>query len=335
MKKVLITGITGQDGSYLANLLLDSGNYDIYGLVRNSSSDHMEILKNYGLDKIKIIYGDITDGTRIQRIVSENQFDFIYNFAAQSSVNLSYEQPAFTLESTGSCVIYFLEAIQKFSKHTRFFQASSSEVFDSVFLSCDEKTNRKPKSPYGIAKLVADEYVKWYRENYNIFACSGIFFNHESPRRGSNFLTKKIIKHVTNLDKNKPLLIGNVLIEKDWGYAPEYIEAVKKIMEYDIPDDYVIGTGRLNSVLDFINLSFSLAGKKIHWNDHFTKGWDSSGNLLIEQDPNFFRPNYQNKIYADIKKIKTTLNWEPKTNFEKLVNIMYREEILSHAHSQH
>lgn len=327
MKKVLITGITGQDGSYLANLLSKCGNYKIYGLVRSISNDHIKFLSSVGLSNIELIQGDITDQSYISNIVNKYKFDYIYNFAAQSNVSISYDQPIYTLEATGISVLYFLDAIKNYSPETRFFQASSSEVFDSRFLSCDEDTVRKPKSPYGISKLVADQYIKYYRENYNIFACSGIFFNHESYRRGNQFFTKKVIKYVAGNDFSSPLKLGNLQVMKDWGYAPEYMVAAKKILEYDHAMDFVIGTGCVNYAYSFVDLAFKLAKIELFWNDAYSIARNKHGNVIIEVDSMFLRPNYQSTIQADISKIKNTLNWSPQVNFSELISIMLTQEI--------
>lgn len=331
MKTVLITGITGQDGSYLANLLSKDGNYKIYGLVRSLSNDHIKFLKDVGLEHVQLIQGDIVDQSYINKILSTYKFDYVYNFAAQSNVSMSYEQPIYTLEATGFSVLYFLEAIKNYSPRTRFFQASSSEVFDSGnYTICSETTPRDPKSPYGIAKSVADQYVKYYRNTYNIFACSGIFFNHESYRRGNQFFTKKVIQYIARYGSglhSDPLKVGNINVFKDWGYAPEYIEAAKLVLENTYPDDFVIGTGNLHSTQDFITLAFQHYGIKLQWNKENTEAYDGSGLVYVETDPLLLRPNYQNCIKADISKIRKVLNWEPKVNFSELINIMLTKEI--------
>ena len=312
-KKAVITGITGQDGSYLAELLLDK-EYDVIGMARRSSSSNFERIKHLE-NKITIEYGDLADQTSINRILDKYKPNEVYNLAAQSFVKTSFDQPILTSDITGIGVTRILESIKTICPKARFYQASSSEMFGKVQTTPqDEKTRFYPRSPYGTAKAYAHHMTVNYRESYNMFACSGILFNHESPRRGKEFVTQKIINGAVSIknQKSKNINLGNLEAIRDWGYAKDYCVAMWLMLQQDEPDDYVIGTGKTNSVKNFCDISFKLLN--LNYEDH------------VVVDESYFRPAEVDLLVADASKAKLKLGWEPKTNLEELIKIMIESE---------
>jgi GDPmannose 4,6-dehydratase len=312
-KKAVITGITGQDGSYLAELLLEK-EYDVIGMARRSSSSNFERIKHLE-NKITIEYGDLADQTSINRILDKYKPNEVYNLAAQSFVKTSFDQPILTSDITGTGVTRVLESIKTICPKAKFYQASSSEMFGKVQTTPqNENTKFYPRSPYGTAKAYAHHMTVNYRESYNMFACSGILFNHESPRRGKEFVTQKIINGAVSIknQKSKNINLGNLEAIRDWGYAKDYCVAMWLMLQQDEPDDYVIGTGKTNSVKNFCDISFKLLN--LNYEDH------------VVVDENYFRPAEVDLLVADASKAKLKLGWEPKTNLEELIKIMIESE---------
>jgi GDPmannose 4,6-dehydratase len=314
MKKALITGITGQDGSYLADLLLEKG-YEVHGIVRRNSTifrSRLEHLYDVHKDKdLFLHYGDLSDGTNISRLLYEIRPQEIYNLAAQSHVRISFDIPAYTADVTGVGVVRLLEAIKDSGIHTRFYQASSSEMYGKVReVPQTEDTPFHPRSPYACAKVYAHYQTMNYRESYDMFACNGILFNHESPRRGENFVTRKITKGVAEIKAGKrdKIMLGNLEAKRDWGYAKEYVEAMWLMLQHGTPDDYVIATGETHTVKEFLDVAFSHVG--LSWQDH------------VGFDERFLRPAEVDELIGDYSKAKEKLGWEPKTSFKDLVGLM-------------
>ena len=338
MKKALITGITGQDGSYLAEFLLKKG-YEVHGIKRRSSLintdriDHLyqepfETGRNFILH-----HGDLTDSTSLIRIVQEVQPDEIYNLAAQSHVAVSFEEPEYTANSDAIGALRILEAIRilKLEKKTKYYQASTSELYGSVRETPqNEKTPFYPRSPYGVAKLYAYWITVNYREAYNIFACNGILFNHESPVRGETFVTRKITRALARikLGLEKKLYLGNLNALRDWGHAKDFVEAQWLMLQQEIPNDFVIATGIQYSVRDFINLASKQIDMKIEWKG---KGLDEvgfyNGKEIIKVDERYFRPTEVETLLGDANKAKEKLNWAPKISFEQLVKEMIDNDL--------
>ena len=343
MKKkiALIFGITGQDGSYLAELLLKK-NYVVHGVKRRSSSintsrvDHIyqdPHDKNY---KFKLHYGDITDSSSVSSLIKYIKPDEIYNLAAQSHVAVSFEVPEYTANADALGALRILEAIKfhKLEKKTKFYQAGTSEMYGKIQSTPqNEKTSFYPLSPYGVAKLYAHWITKNYREAYKIFACNGILFNHESPRRGETFVTKKIIRALCkiNLGLQKKLFLGNLNSKRDWGHARDYCYAMWKILQQKKPDDYVIATGIQYSIKQFINLTCKKLKIKIHWKGKGVneKAYNSAGFPIIECDKNYLRPLDVNSLLGDARKAKRKLNWKPKENLDSLIDEMINAEYLN------
>lgn len=337
MKKALITGITGQDGSYLAEFLLEKG-YEVHGIIRRASVFNTEridpIAEKYNKEVKRFYgyYGDLTDSSNLNRILEKVQPDEIYNLAAQSHVQISFEVPEYTAEVDALGVLRFLDAIKEIGIKTKFYQASTSELYGNVLeIPQKENTYFYPRSPYGVAKLYAYWIVKNYREAYGLFACNGILFNHESPRRGENFVTRKITLSAAKikLGLQDKLFLGNLDAKRDWGYAPEYIEGMWKMLQYEKPDDFVLATGETHSVREFVELAFKELGFKIVWVGEglSERGIDQKNNkVLIEIDPKYFRPTEVDLLKGDYSKAKKILGWEPKTKFEELVKIMVRAD---------
>ena len=337
-KSALIFGITGQDGSYLAELLLGK-NYIVHGVKRRSSSrntfrvDHIyqdPHEKNY---KFRLHYGDITDSSSVSNIIKKTKPDEIYNLAAQSHVAVSFEVPEYTANADGLGALRILEAIKfhKLEKKTKFYQAGTSEMFGKVqSIPQNEKTNFYPLSPYGVAKLYAHWITMNYREAYNIFACNGILFNHESPRRGETFVTKKIISALCKIKigKQKKLFLGNLNAKRDWGHARDYCEAMWKMLQQKKPDDYVIATGNQYSIKQFINMTAKQLQMKIFWKGKGLKekGINENGEVIIECDKNYFRPLDVDTLLGDSKKARKKLNWKPKINLNTLIREMINSE---------
>tara|TARA_B100000900_G_scaffold415324_1_gene444790 strand:+ start:1269 stop:2312 length:1044 start_codon:yes stop_codon:yes gene_type:complete len=340
MKKkiALIFGITGQDGSYLAELLLKK-KYIVHGVKRRSSSintsrvDHIyqdPHEKNY---RFRLHYGDITDSLSVSSIIKKTKPDEIYNLAAQSHVAVSFEVPEYTANADALGTLRILEAIKfhKLTKKTKFYQAGTSEMYGRVqTIPQNEKTNFYPLSPYGVAKLYAHWITKNYREAYNIFACNGILFNHESPRRGETFVTKKIVSALCKIKegKQKKLFLGNLNAKRDWGHARDYCNAMWKILQQKKPDDYVIATGVQYSIKQFINLTAKKLEMKITWkgNGIKEKGFDEKGFPIIECDKNYLRPLDVNTLLGDAKKARRKLKWKPDENINSLIGEMIDSE---------
>ena len=332
MKHALITGINGQDGSYLAELLLEKG-YEVYGIMRRKSVvdygnvDHIK-------DKLHFIYADMTDVVSLINAMRISQADEVYNLAAQSFVATSWEQPLATAQIDAVGVTNMLEAIRTVKPEARFYQASTSEMFGLVQeIPQTEKTPFYPRSPYGVAKLYGHWITKNYRESYNLFACSGILFNHESERRGETFVTRKISLAAARIAQGEQdkLYLGNLDARRDWGYAKDYVECMWLILQHDVPEDFVIATGEMHTVREFATLAFKEAGIELRWEGEGIneKGIDvDTGKPLVEVDPKYFRPSEVEQLLGDPTKARTLLGWNPcKTSFEELVRIMVRHDM--------
>ena len=340
MKKAIITGITGQDGSYLAELLLKKG-YEVHGLVRRSSSfnrgriEHIHKDHHLPQNKIHLHYGDMTDAPSLHRLVSKIEPDEIYNLAAQSHVAVSFETPEYTSQADALGTLRILDTIRSLGleKKCRFYQASTSEMFGKVAETPQRETTPfYPRSPYGAAKLYAHWITINYREAYNMFACSGILFNHESPRRGENFVTRKITLTLANILKGtqEKLYLGNLNARRDWGYAEDYVEGMWKMLQLDAPDDFVLATGEQHDVREFIEEAFGLCKLKIQWKGSGIdeKGIDAAtGRTLVEVDPAYFRPAEVETLVGDPTKAKEKLGWEHKTSFKELVRMMVEADL--------
>lgn len=312
-KIAFITGITGQDGSYLADFLLSKG-YKVYGMVRRTSTPIFERI-NHILDKIELVYGDLLDQSSLTALLQEIQPDEIYNLAAQSFVKDSWNEPLATGEFTGLGVLRVLEAMRQVCPKAKFYQASSSEMFGSAPAPQSEKTRFQPRSPYAVSKVFGHYITVNYRESYNLFACSGILFNHESPRRGIEFVTRKISDGVARIKLGlaDELRLGNLDAKRDWGFAGDYVKAMWLMLQQDKPDDYVIGSGVNHSVRDFVQTAFKVAG---------IENWEK----YVKTDPKFLRPAEVVELKADITKAKKKLGWEPETDFEDLVKMMVEHD---------
>jgi GDPmannose 4,6-dehydratase len=363
-KKVLITGITGQDGSYLTEILLNKG-YEVHGIIRRSSSfntgriDHLYSDKNI-LDKTLFLhYGDVTDTSNLNRLLEKTQPNEIYNLAAQSHVKVSFEIPEYTAEVDAMGTLRFLDAIRETGLNTKFYQASTSELFGKVqTIPQNEDTPFYPRSPYGVAKIYGYWIVKNYREAYNLFACNGILFNHESPKRGETFVTRKITRAVSRIicGLQSNFSLGNLNAKRDWGYAPEFCEGMWRILQQNIPDDYVLATGETHTVREFVDYAFRYCGLEIEWKGEnenekgyiksINKEWitDSlstmgdlyfnlilkyikKGDMVVYVDKNYYRPTEVDLLIGDASKAKKILGWEPKTKLEELVKIMITSDI--------
>ena len=337
MKKALVTGITGQDGSYLAELLIEKG-YEVHGIIRRASSFNTKRINHLYQDthkknvKMFLHYGDLTDSSNLNRILEKVQPDEIYNLAAQSHVQVSFEVPEYTAEVDGIGVLRFLDAIKEVGLDTKFYQASTSELYGKVRETPQtETTPFYPRSPYAVAKLYAYWIVKNYREAYNLFACNGILFNHESPRRGETFVTRKITLAVSRIKEGiqDKLYLGNMDSKRDWGYAKEYVEGMWLMLQQKTPIDLVLATNETHTVREFVELSFKHVGIDIKWQGEKEEeiGIDSnSGNILIEIDPRYYRPTEVELLLGDYSKAKKELGWEPKIKFNKLVELMVESD---------
>jgi len=333
MKKALITGITGQDGAYLTKFLVDKG-YEVYGAFRRTAGLNLNGLKYLGVDdKVKYLPIELLEFTNIYRAIEKIQPDEIYNLGAQSFVALSFEEPIYTADVTALGSLRVLEAIRAVNPKIKFYQASSSEMFGKAqAMPQNEKTLFYPRSPYAASKLFAHWIMVNYRESYDIFACSGILFNHESPLRGIEFVTRKITYSVAQmkLGLNSELKLGNLDAKRDWGYAPEYVEAMWLMFQQTEPDDYVVATGETHSVRDFAEFAFKYAGFDIVWEGKGIKekGIDKkTGRTLIEVSAEFFRPAEVDILMGDYAKAKEKLGWQPRTKFQDLVSIMVDADI--------
>lgn len=340
MKRALITGITGQDGSYLAELLLEKG-YEVYGIKRRASSfntarvDHLYKDLHDPTRRFHLHYGDLTDSTNLIRIIQETQPDEIYNLAAQSHVAVSFETPEYTANSDALGTLRILEAIRilGLEKKTRFYQASTSELYGKVqAIPQTEKTPFYPRSPYAAAKLYAYWITVNYREAYGLHASNGILFNHESPNRGETFVTRKISRaaaHIS-LGLQEKLFLGNIDSLRDWGHARDYVEAMFLMLQQDEPDDYVIATGKQYSVRHFVEAAFKEVGIFIAWRGHGVEevGINAdTGKVLVEVDPRYFRPTEVDTLLGDATKARSKLGWTPRISFEELVYEMVREDM--------
>lgn len=316
MKKALITGVTGQDGAYLSKFLLGKG-YKVYGGIRRSSNPRLDRLEYLGIaNEIEYIQFDLLDVGSVIRGINCAKPDEIYNLAAQSFVQASFDQPVATCEFTALGALRVLEAINLTDNGIKFYQASSSEMFGKAeAVPQNEKTQFHPRSPYGVAKVFGHHMTVNYREAYDMFACSGILFNHESPLRGIEFVTRKITYSVAEIAAGlqEKLYLGNLDAKRDWGYAAEYVEAMWLMLQQDKPDDYVIATGETHSVKEFVEIAFKSCG--LNWEDH------------VEIDPKHYRPAEVELLVGDSSKAKQKFNWEPKTSFEQLVKIMVDADV--------
>ena len=339
MKTALITGLTGQDGSYLAEFLLEKG-YEVHGIIRRSSSFNTgridPISDKYNIDGIKRLighYGDLSDSSNINRILDKVQPDEIYNLGAQSHVAVSFEVPEYTADVDGMGVLRFLDAIKETGINTKFYQASTSELFGKVLeIPQKETTPFYPRSPYAVAKLYAFWIIKNYREAYNLFACNGILFNHESPRRGETFVTKKITNAVSRIKfgLQDKISLGNLDAKRDWGYAKEYVEAMWLMLQQDEPDDFVIATNETHSVREFIEVAFKYVDIDIEWQGAGVEEVGvnkDNGNIIVEINSRYFRPTEVDILIGDYSKAKEKLDWEPKIKFHELVHLMMKEDL--------
>jgi GDPmannose 4,6-dehydratase len=331
-KKALITGITGQDGSYLAELLLSKG-YEVNGTIRRSSSFNTGRIDQL-FSQIKRYYSDLTDSSSLNRLIEKIQPDEIYNLGAQSHVKISFDVPEYTAETDAVGTLRILDAIRETGVKTRFYQASTSEMFGGMAGTApqNENTPFHPRSPYGAAKLYAHWITVNYRESYNLFACSGILFNHESPRRGENFVTRKITQSVAKIvnGKQEKLLLGNLDAKRDWGYAPDFVEAMWLMLQANKPDDYVIATGETHTVREFCEKAFAEAGIKLGWKGQGIEeqGFDAKTNkVVVGIDPEYFRPAEVELLHGDPTKAKKMLGWEPKVKFAELVKLMMAADL--------
>jgi GDPmannose 4,6-dehydratase len=337
MKKALITGITGQDGSYLTELLLEKG-YEVHGVIRRSSSfntgriDHLYNDKNI-LDKTLFLhYGDLTDSSNLNRLLEKIKPNEIYNLGAQSHVKVSFEVPEYTAEVDGIGTLRFIDAIRETGIDTKFYQASTSELYGKVQeIPQTEKTPFYPRSPYGVAKLYGFWIIKNYREAYNIFASNGILFNHESPRRGETFVTRKITRAGARIKAGiqEKLLLGNLDAKRDWGYAPEYVEGMWRMLQRDKADDYVLATGETNTVRDFTSIVFDELGYKLEWqgeNENEVGVNKSNGKILVAVNPKYYRPTEVDLLMGDASKAKKELGWQHQVKYEELARMMAKAD---------
>ena len=338
-KVALITGITGQDGSYLAELLLEKG-YEVHGIIRRASTfntkriDHLYQDPHEGDVRLFLHYGDITDSSNLNRLIEKIQPTEIYNLAAQSHVGVSFDSPEYTAEATGVSTLRILDAIRESGVKTKFYQASTSELFGGLPETApqSEKTPFYPKSPYGVAKLYSYWITVNYRESYDIFACNGILFNHESPRRGETFVTRKITRAAAaiHLGIQDKLYLGNLDAKRDWGHAKDYVEGMWRILQQDKPQDYVLSMNETHTVREFVELAFAELGYDIEWQGTGVdeKGIDkNTGKVLVEVDPKYFRPAEVELLWGDSTKARTELGWEPKYSFMDLVKEMVQSDL--------
>jgi GDPmannose 4,6-dehydratase len=339
MKKALITGITGQDGSYLAEFLLDKG-YEVHGLIRRASTfntrriDHLFENPEIGNKRFFLHHGDLTDSSNLNRLIEKIRPDEIYNLAAQSHVQVSFEVPEYTAETDGIGTLRILDAIKESGLKCKFYQASTSELFGGLPGTApqSEKTPFYPKSPYGAAKLYSYWITVNYRESYNLFACNGILFNHESPRRGETFVTRKITRAVASImaGKQQKVSLGNLDAKRDWGFAGDYVEAMWLILQQDRPQDFVIATNETHTVREFVELSFKQVGVDIQWKGTGVeeKGYDKeTGELLVDINPRYFRPAEVELLWGDCTKAEKELGWKRKVDFQGLIKMMVDEDM--------
>lgn len=339
LKKALITGITGQDGSYLSELLLKKG-YEVHGIIRRSSTfntrriDHLFENPDIGNKKLFLHHGDLTDSSNLARLMEKVQPDEIYNLAAQSHVQVSFEVPEYTAEVNGIGTIRLLDAIRGNKPEARFYQASTSELFGGFPKTAPQNENTPfyPRSPYSASKLFSYWITVNYREAYNLFACNGILFNHESPRRGETFVTRKITRAVAGIaaGRQERLFLGNLDAVRDWGFAGDYVEGMWLMLQQEMPGDYVLATGESHTVREFVEEAFDLVGIKIFWRGKGIdeKGYDAeSGRVLVEVNPRYFRPTEVELLRGDPSRAEKMLGWKRKVNFKGLVRMMVEADI--------
>jgi len=339
-KVALITGITGQDGSYLAELLLEKG-YVVHGIIRRASNFNTDRIDHIFQDpheknkRLILHHGDVTDAGNVSALIERIKPDEVYHLAAQSHVRVSFDIPEYTAQATGVATLHLLEAIRKYSPKSKFYQASSSEMYGKVVQTPqDEKTPFYPRSPYGVAKVFGYWIVVNYRESYDLFACNGILFNHESPRRGLTFVTRKVTSAVAKiaLGEDRVIHLGNLNARRDWGYAPEYVEAMWMMMQQPEPSDYVIATGETHSVRELCELAFARIGITLAWRGEGLQeeGFDKkTGKVLVKIDPRYHRPAEVDLLQGRSDKAKQELGWVPKVRFKELVELMVDADIQS------
>lgn len=333
MTKAFVTGITGQDGSYLAELLLEKG-YEVHGMLRRSSSFNTGRI-NHIIDhkRLHTYYGDLTDSSNLNRLLERTRPDEIYNLGAQSHVKVSFDIPEYTAEVDAIGALRFLDAIKESGIETRFYQASTSELYGAVTKTPqNEDTPFRPRSPYAVAKIYAYWMIRTYREAYGLYACNGILFNHESPRRGETFVTRKITQAVCRIKQGsqEKLTLGNLNSKRDWGYAPEYVEGMWRMLQQPTPDDYVLATGETHTVREFVETAFGLVGIELEWNGSGISetGHDKkTGKIVVSVDPGYFRPTEVDLLLGDASKAKKQLGWRPATTFTELVEIMLNADM--------
>ena len=338
MKRALITGITGQDGSYLTELLIEKG-YEVHGIIRRHSTistdriDHLFENPNIGNKKLFLHYGDLTDASNLSRLIEKIQPNEIYNLAAQSHVAVSFEVPEYTAETTGVGTLRLLDAIKENKLNCKFYQASTSELFGGIPDTApqSEATPFYPKSPYGVAKLYSYWITVNYRESYGIFACNGILFNHESPRRGETFVTRKITMAVANImaGNQKKLSLGNLNAKRDWGFAGDYVEGMWLMLQQEKPGDYVLATNETHTVREFVELAFKEVGIDIVWSGSGVNEVGKNkktGEVLVDINPRYFRPAEVELLWGNCEKAEKTLGWKRKVSFKDLVSMMVNED---------
>ena len=336
MKKALITGITGQDGSYLSEFLLEKG-YEVHGMVRRSSSFNTGRINHLYNDpeildkRMFLYYGDLTDSSNLNRLLEKIEPDEIYNLGAQSHVQVSFEVPEYTAEVDAIGTLRFLDAIKDTGVKTKFYQASTSELYGKTQdVPQSEKTPFYPRSPYGVAKIYGYWIIVNYREAYDLFACNGILFNHESPRRGPTFVTRKITRAAARIKYGiqEKLVLGNLDAKRDWGYAPEYVEGMWLMLQQEEPDDFVMATGAAHTVREFVDLAFKELDMELEWKGEGVneKGIDSKSNVRVEIDKRYFRPTEVDFLIGDASKAERELSWKAVTKFENLVAIMAKAD---------
>lgn len=338
-KRALITGITGQDGAYLTEYLLGLG-YEVHGIIRRHSTistdriDHLFENKEVGNKTLFLHYGDLTDSSNLNRLIEKIKPEEIYNLAAQSHVQVSFEVPEYTAETTGIGTLRLLDAIKETGVKCKFYQASTSELFGGLPGTApqSEKTPFYPKSPYGVAKLYSYWITVNYREAYNIFAVNGILFNHESPRRGETFVTRKITRAIANImaGNQEKLSLGNLDAKRDWGFAGDYVKAMHLMLQQENPKDYVIATGETHTVREFLEIAFSKVNIEIQWKGTGVeeKGYDKkTGRLLVDINSRYFRPTEVELLWGDATKAEEELGWRREVNFENLVNMMMEHDM--------
>ena len=342
MKRALITGVTGQDGSYLAEFLLSKG-YEVHGLIRRASTfntgriDHIYTDPHVPGARFFLHFGDLSDSGQVTNLIYNTQPDEVYHLGAQSHVRVSFDMPEYTGDITALGTTRLLEGIRRSGIRTRYYQASSSEMFGTAPPPQHEKTAFHPRSPYAAAKVYAYWLAVNYRDGYGLFACNGILFNHESPRRGETFVTRKITRAVAGVlsGQQKKLYLGNLNPKRDWGFAPEYVEIMWRMLQQDVADDYVVGTGESHSVREFVERAFAYAGVELEWKGKAAeeKGvvtkvdtrWEPMlklGQVVIEIDPRYFRPTEVGYLKADPSKARERLSWQPRVSFDELIKIM-------------